>query len=132
MLLSCSGIVELASAADAGAIAVELNKLETDSKSCRAYIVVGNPSEAAIQILKLELILFRPDAVIERRLAVDLGPVRPNKKSVKTFELEALPCETIGSILVNDVIDCRDATGPLTDCLARLTFSSRAPVQFSK
>ena len=113
-------------------ITVELNKLEAAGKTCRAYIVVSNTSDEALQVMKLDLIFFRPDAVIDRRLAVDLGPVRPAKTSVKTFELEALPCESIGSVLVNDVIDCRNAAGPVADCLARITVSSRAPAQLTK
>lgn len=116
----------------AAPIGVELNKLEAAGKNCRAYIVVSNPSDAALQVMKLDLIFFRPDAVIDRRLLVDLGPVRPAKTSVKTFELEALPCESIGSVLVNDVTDCRDAAGPVADCLARLTVSSRAAAQLTK
>jgi hypothetical protein len=132
MLLAFIGGLAPAAAATAAPIAVELNKLEPDGKSCRAYIVVTNPSDAALQVMKLDLIFFRPDAVIERRLALDLGPVRPDKKSVKTFGLENLPCDSIGSVLVNDVLDCRDLTGPVQDCLDRIAVSSRAAVQLTK
>lgn len=130
--LMVSGLGAAGAAGSPAPIGVELNKLETAGKNCRAYIVVSNPSDAALQAMKLDLIFFRPDAVIDRRLLVDLGPVRPAKTSVKTFELEALPCDSIGSVLVNDVTDCRDAAGPVADCLARLTVSSRAAAQLTK
>lgn len=124
---------KLARAAGADSpVSVELNKLEPANKSCRVYIVVTNPSDATFPVMKLDLIFFRPDAVIERRLALDLGPVRADKKGVKTFELDGLSCENIGSVLVNDVIECRDASGPVNDCLNRISVSSRAAVQLSK
>lgn len=133
MLLGVICITGKAWAAEAQqSVSVELNKLEANGKACRAYIVVTNPSDLAAQVFKLDLIFFRPDAVIERRVAVDLGPVRPAKKSVKTFELDGLPCDGIGRILVNDVVDCRDAAGPLAECLSRIALSSRAGVQLSK
>ena len=121
-----------AQAAEAPGIAVELNKLESQDKSCRVYFVIDNAGPTAFQSLKLDLVLFRTDGVIDRRLALDLSPLRPNKKSVKLFELNDLPCDSIGSILLNDVVDCRDASGPIADCADRLQVSSRAGAHFSK
>ena len=119
-------------AAESPPIGIEINKLESQPKSCRAYIVVDNPGPAAFQSLKLDLVLFRTDGVIDRRLALDLAPIRPSRKSVKIFDLDGLPCETIGSVLLNEVADCRDAAGPVADCADKLKVSSRAGVPFSK
>ena len=132
LMLGTAAAPEVGAAAASAPITVELNKLEAAGKNCRAYIVISNTSDEALPVMKLDLIFFRPDAVIDRRLAVDLGPVRPAKTSVKTFELDALPCESIGSVLVNDVIDCRNAAGPVADCLTRISVSSRAPAQLTK
>ena len=73
-------------AADAGAISIELNKLEAQGSQCRAYFVVTNKNAANYQELKLDLVLFRPDGVIGRRFAVDLAPLKSNKRTVKLFE----------------------------------------------
>ena len=129
LALQLSGVAQ---AADAPGIAVELNKLEAQNKSCRVYFVIDNAGPTAFQSLKLDLVLFRTDGVIDRRLALDLSPLRPNKKSVKLFELNDLPCDSIGSILLNDVVDCRDASGPIADCADKLQVSSRATAHFSK
>ncbi|MBY0613694.1 MAG: hypothetical protein K2P80_16080 [Beijerinckiaceae bacterium] len=119
--------------ADDPNVAVELNKLEPQGKSCRVFVLIGNKSELAYQSLKLDLILFRPDGVIERRLALDLAPLRANKTSVKTFDLDALECGGFSSILINDAIECKADGGPVNDCLDRLAVSSRASsVKFSK
>jgi hypothetical protein len=120
------------SAAESAPVAIELNKLEPQGKSCRAYVVIDNPSDTAFQTLKLDLVFFQTDGTIGRRLAFDLAPLRPVKKTVKTFDLEGVGCETIGSVLVNDVLDCRDAAGPVPACLDRLKFSSRAAATLGK
>lgn len=114
-------------------VAVELNKLEPQGKSCRVFMLIGNKSDLVYQSLKLDLILFRPDGVIERRLLLDLAPLRASKTSVKTFDLDALECNGFSSILINDAIECKSDSGPVNDCLDRLAVSSRAAsVKFSK
>jgi hypothetical protein len=114
------------------ALAVELNKLENQEKGCRAYIVVDNTSATNYQALKLDLVLFQPDGVIGRRFAVDLAPLKASKKTVKLFDLEGTACDKVGSLLINDVVDCKSETGPVNECLAGITVKSLTSVQLSK
>ena len=113
-------------------VMLELNKLEPQGKACRVYLVIDNPSETAFEALKLDLFLFRTDGIVDRQLIIDLAPVRATKKSVKVFDLQALACDAIGSILVNEVRDCRDSTGPIADCADRLKLSSRSGPALTK
>ena len=113
-------------------ITLELNKLETSDKGCRAYVVVTNPTKTSYDAFKLDLVMFQKDGVVGRRFALDLSPVRPDKRSVKLFDLDGAQCEEIGSFLINDVIDCRTSTGTATDCLARLKVKSLTKVEISK
>lgn len=113
-------------------ISVELNKLEDNGAGCRAYIVANNPTATAYSVLKLDLVLFRPDSVIDRRIALDLGPLPASRKYVKSFDLEDLRCDGIGSVLVNGVLDCKADGKAVQDCLDRITVSSRAAAQLSK
>ncbi|MBX9683652.1 MAG: hypothetical protein K2X41_07665 [Hyphomicrobium sp.] len=113
-------------------MSVELNKLETFDKGCRAYIVVNNTTDQSYQALKLDLVLFQTDAVIGRRFALDLAPLKAQKKSVKLFEIDQMACDKIGSFLINDVIDCKTEAGPVDACLQRLATSSLSTVQLSK
>jgi hypothetical protein len=124
--------LNVAAAAAPNTIAVELNKLEPNGKGCRAYVVIDNPGDTAYSVFKVELILFRTDGVIDRRLALDIGPLRAHKKFVKTFDLDTPPCDGIGSVLVNDVLDCKTDTIAVADCLDLMTVSSRASAPLTK
>lgn len=118
--------------AAAGATALELNKLEPYDKGCRAYMVVNNTSDTSYQSYKLDLVLFQADGVIGRRFALDLAPLKPQKKTVKLFELDGVGCDKIGSFLINEVMECKSDAGAQSDCLQRMTTSTLTNVQISK
>lgn len=121
-----------AAIADPTALSVELNKLEPQGTGCRAYVVVQNDSAKQFQTLKLDLVLFQQDGIIGKRFAIDLAPLKPQKRTVKLFDLEGLACDRIGSLLINDVVECKAAEGPLDDCLAGLSVKSLTNVQLTK
>lgn len=137
---SCGLLAINAAAAEAAAppaastpgLSLELNKLEGTEKGCRAYVVVNNPTDAVYQSYKLDLVLFQADGVIGRRVALDLAPVKAQKKTVKLFDLEGLACDKIGSFLINDVMECKSDAGAAENCLQRLTTSSLSNVKLSK
>lgn len=113
-------------------IQVELNKLETQQTSCRAYLVIDNQTDKSYDALKLDLVLFQTDGIIGRRFALDLAPIKSKKRSVKLFDLEGVKCDAVGSFLINDIMDCKVGSGDETGCLERLTLSTRTNVQLSK
>ena len=113
-------------------IALELNKLETYDKGCRAFIVANNTSDTNYQSFKLDVVLFQSDGVIGRRFALDLAPLKPKKRTVKLFELDGQSCDKIGSFLINDVMECKADAGDQTDCLQHMTTTSLSSVQISK
>jgi hypothetical protein len=119
-------------ASTAPATHIELNKLESSDKGCRAYMVVNNPGETAYQSFKIDLVLFQTDGVIGRRFSIDLAPLRPKKKSVKLFEIDGIQCDKVGSLLINDVMDCKAEAGPVSGCLESLKTSTLTNVQLSK
>jgi hypothetical protein len=121
-----------ATGAGSGGIAIELNKLEPQASQCRAYFVVTNKNTANYQELKLDLVLFRPDGVIGRRFAVDLAPLKSDKRTVKLFELADTACDDVGSFLINEVMECRADSGPVEDCLKDISVSSLTKAQLTK
>lgn len=113
-------------------LGIELNRLEEREGSCRVYLVMSNPSPRSYEALKLDLVLFGTDGVIARRVAVDTAPLRPAKTTVKLFDVNGLPCAGIGSVLLNDVIECRGTDVSTADCVASVQPSTRASVAFTK
>jgi hypothetical protein len=66
-------------------ISLELNKLESSDKGCKAYVVASNPTTTSYDALRLDLVMFQTDGVIGRRFALELAPLRPSR-TVKMFE----------------------------------------------
>jgi hypothetical protein len=119
-------------AAEQVSIKLELNKLEPQGSQCAAYFVITNTSSANYQEFKLDLVLFRPDGVIGHRFAIDLAPLKANKRTVKLFELADTACDEVGSILINESIGCKSDSGPAADCLDDTAVSSLTKVPLTK
>ena len=113
-------------------VSIQLNKLESIDKGCRAYMVIDNPGDTAYSDYKIDLVLFQTDGVIGKRFSIDLAPLKAKKKSVKLFDIDGLQCDKIGSMLVNDVMECKSDTGSLSGCLQNLKTSTLTKVQLSK
>lgn len=119
-------------AEDTDSLTIQLNKLETEGDTCRAYIVLENRSDLSFEALRLDLVMFDVDGVIARRLAVDAAPLASGRTSVRVFGISNLACDNIGRVLLNDVLTCADATGERTDCMDRIVPESIAGVPFIK
>jgi hypothetical protein len=135
--LACFALLILTTAPNSGAAAdapvtVELNKLEEQGGGCRVHLVIRNTTAAAYDSYKLDLVLFGGDGIIARRIAVEIAPLRANKKSVKLFDVADLVCPAIGSILVNDVLECSGPGAAAASCIDGLQLSSRAGIELSK
>ena len=109
-----------ATPAMAASVNVELNTVESADNRCRLTFVIENKGKDALDSLKLDLAVFTPQRIVQRRVATELGPVRGGKTIVKTFALEGA-CGEIGSILVNDVT-CAPAAEA---CIDAVDLSSR-------
>jgi hypothetical protein len=129
VVLSLVGMTHAAAALSG--LAIELNKLESEKNGCRAYFVITNNNTTSYQVLKLDLIQFQPDGVIRRRFALDLGPIKPQKRTVKLFDIDT-PCDQVGSFLINDVAECKGESGAMPSCLADITATSLTKQQLTK
>jgi hypothetical protein len=103
-------------------VGLELNTAENAENRCRLTFVIENKTERAIDSFKVDLVLFNPDAIVERRMIIEMGPVRGQKTNVKTFISEG-DCNKIGAILVNDVTACAPPDPGV--CLDGLALTSR-------
>lgn len=122
--------------ASTGAVAegvnVELNKLEAGEDACRAFVVLHNDSPHQFESLKLDLVVFDPDGIVSRRLAVETAPIPTDKTLLKVFGIDGLACDGISRVLLNDVLECRDANGERSDCLPMVSTSAKPGLEFIK
>lgn len=106
------------------ALRLELNTAESAQNKCRASFLIENKGERHVESLKLDLVIFGPENTMQRRMVIEVGPVRRAKTIVRTYEIER-DCAQIGAILVNDIAAC--VPGEPTACLDQLTLHSRVP-----
>lgn len=111
-----------AAAAAAAPIRLELNAATPAQGQCRLSFVIENRADAALDSLKLDLVLFGRDGVIAHRLMAEMGPLRAAKTVVKAFAIGSA-CDDLGAVLINDVAACAPAAADA--CLDRLALSSR-------
>jgi hypothetical protein len=101
---------------------VELNALDNSENRCRITFVIKNDGKAAVDSLKLELVLFNTEGAVYRRMLVELGPLRAAKTVAKTFATDG-ECAQLSALLVNEVSACQP--GEPNACLDQLALSSR-------
>jgi hypothetical protein len=119
-LLLCWLVPTLVQAEEATRL--ELNAAETANNRCLLTFLIENKTSKAIDSLKLDLALFNPEGIIQRRMITEMGPIRGMRTNVRTFPTEG-ECGQIGAILVNDVAAC--SAGDPGECMDGLALSSR-------
>jgi len=130
-ILALVGPAAAQDAATAPTLGVELNKLEQTGAACRSYMVLSNRTEVTLDQLSLDLVVFDTDGVIDRRLAVELGPAAPGRTRVKAFDMAGLDCGRVARVLLNDVLACEpDPVGEAGSCDTALRVSGRGDVDF--
>ncbi|WP_290648296.1 Tat pathway signal sequence domain protein [Aquisalimonas sp.] len=126
------GVIGTNADAESGAMTVELNKLEPRNGSCLAYLVLENDVGVRFETFRLDLVMFDTDGIIARRLALEAGPLEEGKTAVKMFDITDLPCQDLGRVLLNEVIDCEAGDGTAPDCTAYTHVTARTEVPFIK
>ena len=114
------------------AIHVELNRLDSNGNACQPYLVFENKAEYALSDLRLDLVLFDADGIVADRMAINAAPLPAGKTSLIVFEVDSMPCESVGRILINDVIACAGGPATAEECLDLLTTATRVDVPLFK
>lgn len=115
-------------------VRIELNKLEPLETACRAYLLFENRTSGDFQSLKLDLVMFDSEGIINRRLAVEGGPLPAGKTSVKLFDIDGISCDAVHRVLLNAALTCNGAEGEREreNCLRMIETSSRTGAEFFK
>ena len=115
-----------------GELLIELNKLETTDQGCRSLFVFDNATGHELNRFQVDLILFDQEGVYAKQVMLDMAPLSDDKKVLASFLLPDQPCDTIGSILVNDLPQCADGAGAQLDCVKLLEVHSRTDTPLEK
>ena len=124
----CLSMVNSASAANA-AIHVELNKAEQVDAACKTFLLIENRTAEDYRKIKLDLVVFNTDKIIEKRFALNVAPIAANKTLVKNFNIADIACDDISQILLNDVLDCEQNLEP---CINVIDVSTKSSIRFFK
>jgi hypothetical protein len=111
---------------------IELNKLEDTEQGCRSLFLFDNATGHALNRFRVDLILFDQEGVYAKQLLLDMAPVHEDKKVMASFLLADQSCDSIGSILVNDLPRCENGSGAELDCVPLLKVESRTDVPLEK
>jgi hypothetical protein len=111
-----------------GRLGIELNKLETTEEGCRSLFVFDNETGHELNRFQVELILFDRKGVYAKQLLLDMAPLSEDKKVLASFLLADHPCDSIGTVLINDVPWCENGAGATVDCVKLLDVGSRTEV----
>lgn len=126
LLLPASALAEQPSpATDTGKINLELNAKEQSGDACRISFVIKNSLSAAIEDLTLELVLFNNNHQISKILQIKSSALPRGKTRVKRYAIKGLTCDSLGRVLINDVVSCKGEGLSPQGCLSALKTSSR-------
>ena len=119
-------------AATAASLSLELNKVESDIKSCTATFLLANRLGKPLDRFRLEMVLFDSKGTFVERLLINLAPLSHDRTTVASFPLLASKCSDISRIVVKDVPACRAEGGGKIDCLSSLVVKTRVSIKISK
>jgi len=113
-------------------LGIELNKLEDTEEGCRSLFVFDNATGHELNRFRVDLILFDRKGVYAKQLLLDMAPLYEDKKVLASFLLADDPCDSIGTVLINDVPWCENGAGATVDCVKLLEVGSRTEVPLEK
>lgn len=113
-----------------GTVTIELNRLQEVDTACRLSLVYTNMLAAPVETMMIETVLFNADGGVERFLVLKSRPLPPKKIRVQQFDISDFKCSAIGSLLLNDVKECKAGSLTRSDCLDAILPTSRLTVPF--
>lgn len=131
-VIALLGASPLAARAQSNSLMIELNKVESSEEGCRTLFVFDNRTGRELNRFRVDLILFDHKGVYKKQVLLDMAPLYADKKTVASFLVAEGPCDEIGSILVNDIPQCKDGVGDTIDCVELLQVHSRSDIPLEK
>lgn len=132
MFVLLSSLMWLSPHAAAASLSLELNKVESDTKSCTATFLLANRLGKPLDRFRLEMVLFDSKGMFVEHLLINLAPLSHDRTTVADIPLLARKCSDISRILIKDVPACRAEGGGELDCFSSLVVKTRVSIKISK
>ncbi len=135
--VSASLIVVLAlwsgtASAQSGRLTVELNKFEPIESGCRTFFLFRNTTEFTFKAFEMSLAILDSQGIIDRLLTVEAAPLPAERTTLKLFEIPETQCDSIGEILLHEIVQCEPDQGEAPDCFSVIDLKSRATAPLVK
>lgn len=110
-------------------LVLELNNTKQMEQSCRFSFLFENKMGQTVDDLGLEVAILDKDDLAQDFLLINSGRLTPNKRRIQQFDLPDLICADIGSVLINDVSECKSAELTAADCLDAIKPNSKINIK---
>jgi len=117
--------------APAPSLSLELNALQQQKDACRIVFLAENRLGTDLSALSFETVLIDTDGIVDRLTLFDFQSLPEGRTRVRQFDLDNTQCETIGRILINGVATCDGEGLTGTECVDRLTLSTRTKAEIA-
>ena len=115
----------------ASGLFLELNALQQVDAACRMVFMAQNTLSSDLTGVSFETVLVNTDGVVDRLTVFDFKDLPKDRTRVRQFDLDNTQCETIGRVLINGAASCEGNGITGSDCIDRLSVSSRTDVEIS-
>ena len=117
--------------APAPSLSLELNALQQQDDACRIVFLAENRLGTDLSALSFETVLIDTDGIVDRLTLFDFQSLPEGRIRVRQFDLDNTRCEAIGRILINGVAACDGEGLAGSECVDRLTLSTRTKAEIA-
>lgn len=108
-------------------LGVELNKVAQVKESCEMTFLVQNSTQAQVDNLILETVIFDTSGQVFTLTLFDFGATPAQARRVRQFQLAGTQCVELGQILVNGINQCESAESD-SACASPIQVTSRTAI----
>jgi len=110
-------------------LSIDLNATQQLEQTCRLVFVAANKTNASIDEMSLETVLFDASGTVDRFALFDFKDLPVGKTRVRQFDLPDTRCTDIGRILINGAASCKGASLKGTECMDHLDLKSSSKTE---
>ncbi|MEP5762290.1 MAG: hypothetical protein ABJ327_23840 [Litoreibacter sp.] len=107
--------------ANAGSVSIELNTIKAEASACTLTFLVTNATEAPIEKMVFETVLFGAAQEVQSLTLFDFGTLPPSRPRVRQFSVPNLQCNDLSRVLFNGASTCSAADATVCDALLKAT-----------